>query len=110
MLALLLVLGGGAWWFISNKIGGSASPEAAATKLLHELSNQELFALYGSLAPSEFEPFEESFKRVTAISSKDADTSINDSIAELRKIVSINAEGVKTRNEGIVARPRVRDR
>ncbi|MHA3685231.1 variant leucine-rich repeat-containing protein [Leucobacter sp. HY1908] len=101
VLALILAIGGGAWWFIAGKIGGSSSPEAAATKLLHGLTNQDLLALYGSLAPSEFAPFEEPFKRVAAISSKDADTSVNDSLAELRNAITITADGIETRNEVI---------
>lgn len=66
-LVLLLAIGGGVWWFIGSKLGGSASPEAAAEKLVKGFTTLDPLTLYGSFAPSEFAAFEESARRLTSI-------------------------------------------
>jgi len=53
-VALLAVLGGGAWavnHFVVDKVNGAQSPEAAVTKLFDALENQESLGVYGAIDP-----------------------------------------------------------
>ena len=101
VLALVLAVGGGIWWFIAGKVGGAPTSEAAAVKLVEGIANQDLLSLYGSFAPSEFASFEEPLKRISSAGNKDTNTSIDQTLTELRSSVSIQVDGLETRSSSL---------
>lgn len=89
VLLVLLAAGGGLWWFLGSKIGGSATPEAAAKKLITSVSSLDPLSLYGSLAPSEFSAFEPASKQLLETQTdKDAKTA-EQFLSDLKREVKI---------------------
>lgn len=91
-LAVLLAIGGGVWFFLGSKLGGSASPEAAATKLIKSATELDPLSLYGSLAPSEFQAFEPAIKSLS-----EAETSDSADAVSAQELISSLKREVKTK-------------
>ncbi|MBN9612963.1 MAG: hypothetical protein J0H64_05800, partial [Actinobacteria bacterium] len=87
----------------AGKTGGSASPEAPATKLVDSLAQGDPLALYGSLAPSEFQLFEPALKRLGEATVRDAHASADQMVQDLRGAVTVKVDGVETKTKQIVA-------
>ncbi|MCC9178299.1 hypothetical protein [Arthrobacter sp. zg-Y750] len=59
VLAILLALGIGAYFFVQNIVrGGAGSPEAAADKLLESIESKDVVSLVGLVPPNEREPLQ----------------------------------------------------
>jgi len=86
---LLLAIGGGVWWFFGSKLGGSATPEAAAKKLVTSVTSLDPLSLYGSLAPSEFSAFEPAAKTMLATQTDENSESAQKLIDSLKREVKI---------------------
>lgn len=103
LVVALLVTGGIVWWALASKLGGSGSPEAAATKLIDGAASFDPLTLYGSLAPSEISGFTASTERLMEIEiSPDQEESLRQTVDRLKNAVSIEVEGIQTETEEIV--------
>jgi hypothetical protein len=103
VLVMLLAAGGGVWWWLATKLGGSATPEAAATKLLTSAAKLDPLALYGSLAPSEIAPFQDPLQQLSSTSQQGSDQSVERTLRQLGDAISISVTGIETQTETIAA-------
>lgn len=101
VLLALLTGGGIAWGIIASKIGGSATPEASATKLVTSLAQADSLSIYGALAPSEFKLFEPSAKKLSEVTVKGSEHSAEQMLSELRGAVTVTTKDLKTETDSI---------
>ncbi|GAA3593249.1 hypothetical protein GCM10022198_16410 [Klugiella xanthotipulae] len=107
--ALVLVLTGGgvAWALFFSKLGGAASPEAAADKLVTALVNADLVSAYGALAPSEIEAIRPSLERLASIRVDDdttaGDEDLSDAVQPALDSFDISMDGWSYETESLGA-------
>lgn len=102
LLVVILGIGGGLWLFLGSKLGGASTPAAAATKLVDGIKNMDSLSLYGSLAPSEFQPFEAAATSLAQARTGDAEKSAEQFVADIKGAFSITTEGIKTESEPLL--------
>ena len=87
---LLLAVGGGLWWFFGAKLGASATPEAAAKKLVSSITSMDPLALYGSFAPSEFKSFEPAGKSLLEVQTEEDAKNAEQFISDVKREVKVS--------------------
>lgn len=102
VVALVLAGGGIAWALIGSKVGGSPTPQAAATKLVDGLTTFDPLTLFGSLAPSEISGFSTATEQLLKTSvSGEREESLQQITERLKDSVSIKTERIQTEAEKI---------
>lgn len=66
IVTIAMVAGGAYYFLIGRKLGGSATPTAAAEKLIEGVTHGDALALVGALAPSEIDGLKDIFTDVSS--------------------------------------------
>lgn len=95
-VALVLGVGGAGYAYVAAKLSGSATPEAAVTKLLDGVATKDPLALAGALSPAEFSPFKAVYGDLT--DRKDTgDPAVRAAVQKALDSVTITVDGLQTR-------------
>jgi len=95
-VALVLGVGGAGYAYVAAKLSGSATPEAAVTKLLDGVATKDPLALAGALSPAEFSPFKAVYGDLT--DRKDTgDPAVRAAVQKALDSVRITVDGLRTR-------------
>ncbi len=94
IVAVLVLAGGGVWWFFASRLGGASSPEAAFTKLISGVESVDPLTLYGSFAPSEVGQLKDALTKLTSAvpGGDDGAIDIQTLLSDLKSSVTITTE------------------
>lgn len=102
IVVALLAIGGIAWAVIGSKVGGSPTPEAAATKMVDGLTSLDPLTIYGSFAPSEISAFMPALERLGDMQPAEGDgRSLTDSLGALKNALNVQVSDITTEAEEI---------
>lgn len=102
IVVALLAIGGIAWAVIGSKIGGSPTPEAAATKMVDGLTSLDPLTIYGSFAPSEISAFMPALERLGDMQPAEGDGgSLTDSLGALKNALDVQVSDITAEAEEI---------
>jgi len=97
---LVVLIGGGVAFYllVLSKLGGAATPEAAATGFVQSLAAKDLLATYGMLSPAEVGSLSDAARGTR---SSEAPQEVQDQMTALLDSVTITVDNLQTRADEI---------